>query len=133
MSGFADLMKLAAQGMVSQVDLLLEDIMETDLSFLNRETTASNFGKMLDTARNEDIAMGIINLVYQVIGVISVFAARSRNLDRVIVTGSGSDNPMGMKILAEITAMYGINFEYPAEAEYTTAVGAALSAEKNWR
>ena len=70
-------------------------------------------------------------MVYQVIGVISVFAARSRNLDQVIVTGSGSDNPIGMKVLTEITTMYGINFEYPAEAEYTTAIGAALSVEKS--
>ena len=130
LSDFKDIMELAGTGDLAQVDLLLEDIMAKDFSFLNKKTTASNFGKMLDTARNEDVALGIINLVYQVIGMIAVFAARSRNIDKVIVTGSGSYNPIGQKILADITRLYSVGFEYPNDAEYTTAVGAGLCAEK---
>ena len=125
-SDFKDIMELAESGNLEPVDLLLEDIMETRLSFLNKKSTASNFGKMLDTSRNEDIAIGIINLVYQVIGMLSVFAARSRNIDRVIITGSGSHNLLGQRILTDITALHAINFEYPEDAEYTTAVGAGL-------
>ena len=126
LSNFTDIMELGATGSLDLVDLLLEDIMMTDMNFLNKKSTASNFGKMLDTARNEDIAIGIINLVYQVIGMISTFAARSRNIDRVIVTGSGSHNPLGQRTLAEITRMHSIAFEYPENAEYTTAIGAGL-------
>jgi len=126
LSDFKDIMALAAAGSLDPVDLLLEDIMITDFSFLNKKSTASNFGKTLDTSRNEDIALGIINMVYQVIGMLSVFAARSRNIDKVIVTGSGCHNPIGHEILAEITRMHSIAFEYPADGEYTTAVGAAL-------
>ncbi|MDR0496832.1 MAG: pantothenate kinase [Treponema sp.] len=131
LSDFKDIMALADSGNLDPVDLLLEDIMETDISFLNKKTTASNFGKMLDTARNEDIAMGIVNIVYEVIGMLAVFAARSRNIDGVIVTGSGSRNPLGQKRLAEITRMHSIAFEYPEDGEYTTAVGAGLCGEKN--
>ena len=126
LSDFKDIMELAVLGNLDPVDLLLEDIMVTDFSFLNKKSTASNFGKTLDTARNEDIALGIINMVYQVIGMLSVFAARSRNIDKVIITGSGSHNPLGKKILAEISRMHSIAFEYPGDAEYTTAVGASL-------
>jgi type II pantothenate kinase len=82
---------------------------------------------MLDPAGPGDIALAIINMVYQVIGVLSVFAARARNTGRVIITGNGSDNPVGQRILADITGMYGIEFVYPEYAEYTTAVGAGLS------
>ena len=130
LSNFSDIMELAGKGSLDPVDLLLEDIMAADLGFLNRKSTASNFGKTLDTARSEDIALGIINMVYQVIGMIAVFAARSRNIDRVIVTGSGSHNPLGQKILAEITRMHSVVFEYPEDAEYTTAIGAGLSGIK---
>jgi len=130
LTDFADIMELAGSGSIDTVDLLLEDIMAADISFLNKKSTASNFGKMLDTARNEDIAFGIINMVYQVIGMISVFAARSRNIGRVIVTGSGSYNPLGKKVLAEITRMHAVAFEYPEDAEYTTAVGAGLCGIK---
>jgi type II pantothenate kinase len=126
-SSFNGIMELAERGNLNQVDLLLEDIMETDISFLRKEATASNFGKMLDTARPEDIARGLINLVYQVIGMLSVFAAKSKNIDQVIVTGNGSNNPIGKGILTDITGMYAIRFEYPADAEYTTAIGAGLS------
>jgi len=125
-AGFGDIMELAKNGKLNQVDLLLGDITDTSISFLNGESTAANFGKMLDTATHGDIALAIINMVYQVIGVLSVFAARAKNTDRVIVTGNGSDNCIGQKILADISAMYGINFIYPEFAEYTTAIGAAL-------
>jgi len=131
LSNFADIMELAGSGNLEPVDLLLEDIMETDISFLNKKSTASNFGKMLDTARDEDIALGIINMVYEVIGMISVFAARSRNIDLVIVTGSGSRNPLGQRRLAEITRLHSVTFEYPEDAEYTTAIGAGLCGEKS--
>ena len=126
LSDFKDIMSLASNGSLDPVDLLLEDIMVMDLGFLNKKSTASNFGKMLDTARNEDIALGIINMVYEVIGMLAVFAARSRNISSVIVTGSGSHNPLGKKVLAGITRMHAVEFEYPLDAEYTTAVGAGL-------
>jgi type II pantothenate kinase len=123
---FNGILELAKTGNISQVDLLMGDISDTNLSFLKGESTASNFGKMLDTAATEDIALGIINMVYQVIGMLSVFAARARNINRVIVTGNGSANKIGQKVLSDITGMYGIEFIYPEYAEYTTAIGAAL-------
>jgi type II pantothenate kinase len=123
---FNGIMDLAGHGNLNQVDLLLEDIMETELSFLGREATAANFGKILDTAKSEDVALAILNMVYQVIGMLSVFAAQSKGTTSVVVTGSGSDNPVGKKTLAAITGMYGIHFEFPPYAEYTTAIGAAL-------
>jgi type II pantothenate kinase len=127
MSDFNGIMELADRGNLNQVDLNMEDIMDVELSFLGRDTTASNFAKMLDTARNEDLALGILNMVYQVIGMLSVFAAKSKRADRVVVTGNGSRNAIGKKILGAITEMYAVEFEYPEDAEYTTAIGAGLS------
>ena len=124
---FNDIMDLAKTGNISHVDLLLGDITDTSISFLNGESTVSNFGKMQDTAASGDIALAIINMVYQVIGVLSVFAARAKNISCVIVTGNGSNNKIGQKVLADISSMYGIDFMYPEHAEYTTAVGAGLS------
>jgi len=128
LSNFSDVMELAARGDLRQVDLLLEDIVGGAIGFLGKDATAANFGKMLDTAQNEDIALAILNMVYQVIGMLSVFAARARNMDSVVVAGSGGDNPIGKKILAAISGMYGVRFVHPADAQYTTAIGAALSA-----
>jgi len=126
---FCDIMNLAKTGKLNQVDLLLGDITDTSISFLNKESTASNFGKMLDTATPGDISLAIINMVYQVIGVLSVFAARARNTSCVIVTGNGSNNQIGQKVLTDVSAMYGVKFIYPENAEYTTAIGAGLSPD----
>jgi type II pantothenate kinase len=130
-SEFPGIMELAETGNLNQVDLLLEDIMDADISFLGRESTAANFGKMLDTAASGDIALAILNMVYQVIGVLSVFEDRKKNTGRVIVTGNGSGNLIGRKILSVITGLYGIEFIFPENAEYTTAIGAGLLMGKN--
>ena len=124
---FNDILELAKTGKLNHVDLLLSDITDSSISFLSGDSTASNFGKMLDSAAPSDIALAIINMVYQVIGVLSVFAARARNSERVIVTGNGSKNMIGCKVLSNISTMYGIEFIYPEDAEYTTAIGAGLS------
>jgi len=126
-SDFETIMQYASKGNLHNVDLNIGDIVETNISFLNKEFTASNFGKMLDIATKEDIAIGIINLAYQVIGMLSVFAAKSKNNETVVITGNGSNNPIGKKILTDISHTYKIDFEFPVDAEYATAIGAALS------
>ena len=126
-SNFSGILEMAETGNLNQVDLSLDDIMDTDISFLNKDSTASNFGKMNDNVKSEDIALGILNMVYQTIGMLSVFAARSRSLNDVIVTGSGSNNPVGKRILMGIAKMYGVTFGFPENAEYVTAIGAGLS------
>lgn len=127
MTDFDTILQYAKKGNINNVDLNIGDIAETNIGFLNKEFTASNFGKMLDIAEKEDIALGIINLTYQVIGMLSVFAAKSKHNDTVVVTGNGSNNPIGQDILNGISKMYNITFEFSADAEYATAIGAALS------
>jgi len=126
-SDFDTILQYALKGNLNNVDLNIGDIAETNIGFLNKEFTASNFGKMLDIATKEDVAIGIINLTYQVIGMVSVFAAKSKNNDTVVITGNGSNNPIGQKILIDISQTYKIDFEFPVDAEYATAIGAALS------
>jgi type II pantothenate kinase len=126
---FDTILQYASKGNINNVDLNIGDIVETNIGFLNKEFTASNFGKMLDIATKEDIAIGIINLTYQVIGMVSVFAAKSKNNNTVVITGNGSNNPIGQNILNNISKLYKIYFEFPVDAEYATAIGAALSIQ----
>ncbi|ULQ58594.1 pantothenate kinase [Brucepastera parasyntrophica] len=121
------IIQMAEKGHIENIDLKIGDVFNSNLSFLEREMTAANFGKLKDTATPEDIARGILNMVYEVIGMVSVFAAKSRNLDTVIVTGNASNIAIGQEILNIISGMYAVDFNYPNDAEYTTAIGAALS------
>jgi type II pantothenate kinase len=126
---FDSIIELASRGNLKKVDLLIEDIAAADIGYLYREATAANFAKISDNASREDLALAILNMVYQVIGMLSVFAAKSRKLNTVVITGNGSNNPIGKRILSEFTPMFGISFEFPEYAEYTTAIGAALAAD----
>lgn len=126
---FDHILNLAQKGDLQHVDLLIEDISDRGISFLDPKATASNFGKMSDTASKEDFALAIINMVFQVIGMIAVFAAKSRNTKCILVTGNGSKNLLGQNVLKEISKLYHIEFEFPEDAEYATAIGAALSKE----
>ncbi|HNW60317.1 MAG TPA: pantothenate kinase [bacterium] len=124
---FANIMRMAGKGDLRNVDLLIGDIADEGISFLKSDATAANFAKMLDTAREEDIALGLINMTYQVIGMLAVFAAQGQGYTSVVVTGNGSNNRIGQKILSEISNLYPVAFVFPADAEYATAIGAALS------
>lgn len=119
--------KLATNGKIERVDLQIQDIVSTNISFLNKDTTASNFGKMLDSAEKEDIALGILNMVFQVIGMLSVFSAKSCGFDTIVLTGNGSKNEIGKRILLQIARMYRMDFLFPKDGEYATAIGAALA------
>jgi type II pantothenate kinase len=133
LSTFGDIMDAAKTGRLNQVDLLLSDIMQSNLSFLSNDSTAANFGKMLDTASKNDIALAILNLAYQVVGMLAVFAAKGKGVSSVVMTGAGAGNAVGRDIFASISEMYNVKFEYPQNAQYTTAIGAALSSLEPWK
>lgn len=85
---FEDLIGMAQDGDLSNVDLFINDITNDEIVGLPADSTASNFGKISDLATKTDVALGIINLVFQTIGVLSVFAARIDGTDDIVLTGN---------------------------------------------
>jgi len=118
---------LSKTGDLSQVDLTVGDITSLEIPGLTAETTASNFGKVNDLAEDKDLALGVVNLVFQSVGTASVLSARLMGLTDVIVTGNLTQLSAGKKVLQGFSELYNINFVVPELAEYATAVGAALS------
>jgi len=129
-SDYEHIIELAQKGKLSEVDLMINDISETDISFIKKNMTASNFAKVSENARDEDLALGILNMVFQVIGMLTVFASRSLGYDSVVITGNVGRNDIAYQILNEIGAMYKTTYVFPENAQYATALGAALSAAR---
>ena len=75
------------------MDLNISDISAGDISTLTPDATASNFGKMTDGVTPEDLARGVLNMVFQTIGMLAVFACRQDGIKDVIVTGTLSTVP----------------------------------------
>ena len=124
---FKTLVSLAEKGKLNKVDLNIGDISSRAISNLTKEITAANFGKMEDGFNTADLAAGVLNLVFQTIGMMAVFACRNEKMKNVILTGTLSQVPSAKKVFQMLHRMHGVNFIIPQNAIYATATGAALS------
>ena len=118
---------MAERGDLSHIDLTIRDITRDQIHGLSPDTTASNFGKTDDSATSEDVALGIVNLVFQSIGTSAVLAARTCGISTIVFTGNLTQIDQGKKVLRSFTDLYGVKVIVPEAAEYATAIGAALS------
>ncbi len=128
---FDELIEAANGGDLSHVDLTIGDISKEAMETLPSETTASNFGKISDLVTKSDLAMGIINLVFQTIGMIAVFNTRIDKIKDVVLTGNLTNVPQSEYIFNQLSKLYEVNFQTPPNAEYATAVGAAICFKQN--
>ena len=122
--------EFAKDGDLANIDLRIKDITAKDTnSRLLADLTASNFGNVSDIASKSDMALGILNMVYETIGMVSVFAARQCGVKDVVLTGNLTKLSFCAKKFAEFNRMgYGVNFVIPKMSEFSTVIGCALSA-----
>ena len=118
---------LAAQGDLANVDLRVGDITKKDKNVtLPDHMTAANFGKLSDVASQADVALGIMNMVFETIGMMAIFAARSRNIHDIVLTGNLSRIAYAKEAFASLSSMFSLNFIIPENAQYATVIGTAL-------
>jgi type II pantothenate kinase len=120
-------MGLAESGDLSKVDLMVGDITRDEVPNLPPHTTASNFGKMSDVAAPADIALGILNMVFQSIGMSAIFAMRNQELDAAVLIGNLAAVPVCAQVFKQLSDLFGIRFVIPRSAEHATSLGAALA------
>lgn len=126
-TSFKTVVEMAGGGSLGRVDLNIQDISKGVISTLTPDTTASNFGKMEDGATHEDLTVGVLNMVFQTIGMMAVFACRNDSVKDVVLTGTLTLVPFAKKVFQSLHKMHGVNFIIPKNAIYATATGAALS------
>ena len=122
--------EFAENGTLDNIDLKIKDITAKNrISRLSRDMTASNFGNVSDVASKEDISLGIMNLVYETIGMVSIFASRPAGVRDIILTGNLTRLPFCKQKFNEFNGLgYGVNFIIPDMAQYSTVIGCALTA-----
>ena len=120
----------AAEGNLGNVDLRIKDITASNaLSALSRDLTASNFGNLSDMATKSDLALGVLNLVFETVGMVSIFAARSVGVTDIVLTGNVSQLPHCRTKFDEFNSLkanYGVDFLIPERARFATVIGTAL-------
>jgi len=119
------ILALAEAGRLGNVDLSVRDITGCDIPSLPSDLTAANFGKIKSTASESDIALGIINMVFETVGMLAVFVLRNDALRDVVLTGTLATFPQLRPILDRLSSLFGLAFTIPPNAVFATALGAA--------
>ncbi len=131
-SNVDNIVELAREGNLDNVDLCIKDITNKDMHpGLPDHMTAANFGKLSDVAHKSDIALGVINLVFESVGVLGVFAARRFDIKDIVLTGNLTSIPNAKPIFESLSSMFDVNIIIPDNAQYGTVIGAALSGMKD--
>ncbi|MBQ8350724.1 MAG: pantothenate kinase [Clostridia bacterium] len=118
---------LAMEGDLGNIDLRIGDITKKDTSVgLPDSMTASNFGKLSDIASPSDVALGILNMVFETVGMLALFAARSRGVRDIVLTGNLTGVPYAKTVFTTLSSMFDVNFIIPENAQYATVIGTAL-------
>ena len=126
MERFGQIKKLAEQGDLSKVDLTIGDITQNPAATLDPTLTAANFGNLAEDATCADLAAGIVNLVLQAIGTMTVLASQCCNSRTVILTGSMTTLTQAKPNFENFEKLYCIHYIIPDNATFATAIGAAL-------
>jgi type II pantothenate kinase len=119
--------QLAERGDLSRIDLTVGDITGGPLGNVPADATASNFGKLSSDVTPEDKAKALVNMIAEVIVVLSVQAARSAGHGDIVLTGKLVRVKSFVERIKATRFLFERNFTIPEHAEYATAIGAARS------
>jgi type II pantothenate kinase len=125
-SDIAVIVSIAEKGNLSNVDLLVEDISDKVMPSLPSHATASNFGKIKNIASNADMALGLINIILQTVGILAAFACKDSPIKDIVLIGSLSVLPQAKGIFDELSRLHQVNFIIPDHSVFATAIGATV-------
>lgn len=124
--------QLAMAGNSNVVDLSLADVVTGPIGTLPATATAVNFGRLARAGVDEvnpsraDMAAALVTLIGQVIGLLSIAAARALKCDHIVIIGHMTDMASIRRVLGLVSQYYSTPLELPERAGYYTALGALL-------
>ena len=119
---------LAEEGSLENIDLHVGELTDKRHTHgMALDLTASNFGRVSDIASKADVALGIFNMVFETVAMVSIFAARSQSCRDIVLTGQLTGLRYAHKIFPRLSEMFDVNFVIPEHARFATVIGTALS------
>ena len=128
---FDEIIELSKKGDLNNIDLRIADLTDEDIKTLPPELTLANFGKLNEKASNADIVVGIVNMVFEIIGMMAAFATLNDNIKDIILIGNIATIPVVKDILRKIEKTHGVKFVIPVEAQFAVAIGAIINSINN--
>lgn len=130
LENFSEISEKIKNADISKVDLRLKDIQEDAInSLLPADITVSNFGKLEKDANDNDIILGILNMIVETIGMMGIFATQNMKNKNIIVIGCITELQYIKKVLEMLNKLQNVNFIIPENSEWTVAIGAIESSK----
>lgn len=126
-NSFEEIIELSQKGNLSKIDLRIEDLTDEDIKTLPPELTLANFGKLTEEANKADLVVGVINMVFEVIGMMTAFASINDEIKDVVLIGNIASIPTVNNILKKIEKTHNLFFTIPKDPQYAVALGAVKS------
>ena len=128
---FEEIIELSKQGNLNNVDLRIADLTAEDIETLPPELTLANFGKLNKNASKADIVIGLVNMVFETIGMMTAFATLNDEIKDVVLIGNIVSIPVVKDILSKIEKTHKVSFMIPEEPQYVVVLGAIASLANN--
>ncbi len=122
---------LCESGNLENVDLRIRDISRNRLySEMDDNITVANFGKVSDMASQNDLALGVANMIAETVAMLAVFAARGADVQNIVLTGNLSVLHPIRQVFLGLGEKFGKTFILPENGRFGTVIGAALYEEE---
>lgn len=128
---FEEIIDLSEKGDLGNIDLRIADLTDEDIKTLPPELTLANFGKLKEEADKADIVTGFVNMVFEVIGMMTAFASINDDIKDVVLIGNITCIPVVKDVMKKIEKTHGLSFVIPENPQYGVVIGAIESAQKN--
>ena len=128
-NNFEEIIELSKKGDLGKIDLRIGDATDKEITTLPLDLTLANFGKLEEDAKKEDIVLGIVNMVFEIIGMMAAFSLKNDRIKKVVLIGNIVKIPRVNKILKKIEKLHKISFIIPENPEYAVALGAIKEIE----
>ena len=126
---FDEIVEFAKKGDVEKIDLRIKDITTEEIPTLPLDLTLSNFGKFDNDSKKEDVVIGLINMIFEVIGMMAVFITSKTDIKEAILIGNITVIPGVRYVLDRIEKVQNIKFIVPESPEYAVVLGAIKKCE----
>lgn len=121
------IIRLSEEGSLANVDLSIQDISKEKIERLPPDLTAANFGNIKAAATEADFAAGLVNMVFQTIGMLAIFSCLDHPVKDVVLTGTLATLPQAKRVFEGLGQLHGLRFIIAPNAVFATAIGAAMA------
>lgn len=128
-NSFEEIIELSQKGDLSKIDIRICDRTDEKIDTLPYDLTLSNFGNFAEDATDADITLGILHMVFEIIGMMAVFATKNDTIKEVILIGNIVTIPNVKRLLKQIEDLHNITFVIPENSQFAVVIGAIESLE----